>query len=310
MGSMDILVRAGFTIATDGDDRVVLTPAGKSSQAFNLVVRKQPPRPAKVTSPSNGYWLFYAPEISAAAGIALTEAGWSWLSEHGCDLRARHWHHHSPDAPPASSVPTTRPVRRGRPATVTWSVVRSLVVSSQPVRQVELAANACATQGRVSQVLSTLVDRGLVRRDTSGWVSDDRAQLAAWFIDSYPGPGGIESWWFHLDPVMTQTSLVADTYRSSVLSGDAGADTIAPWRSPTHAVVYSPALLDLTSLGFVPADGVADGSLLVVAAPSDSSVFHAGRVADPLQIAYDLHRLGGADRAEAADRVIKFALQP
>jgi hypothetical protein len=307
---MDVLVRAGFAVASEGARRVVLTPRGGIPQTFNLVVRKQPPRPSNVTAPAPGRWLLYAPEISPLVGAALSNAGWSWLSDDACDLRADAWEHRVMDASQPEEARPLRPIRRGRPASTTWSIVRSLAMSPEPLRQIELAARAGATQGRVSQVMKTLVADGLAVRDRRGWCSRDRRRLATWFLDHYPGPGGVQSWWFHLDPLLVQVASLTDNDPSLVVSGDAAADQLAPWRSPTHAVMYSPALVDLRAAGFVPADGPADGSLLLVAVPSDTSLFAGEGLADPLQIAYDLRRLGGADRAEAAERVLGAALRP
>lgn len=309
MSSMAVLERAGVTVASIGVEQVLLTPPAAAPQTFRLVVRKQPPRPSSIpTPPSPDRCLLYAPHISTACGDALTRIGWSWLSDDACDLRADEWSLQVARPPREPATPTGPQPRRGRPAAATWSVVRHLTTAERPLRQRELAAAAGATQGRVSQILNTLRTEGLVERTERGWLSTDPRRLAAWFLEQYPGTGGIESWWFHLDPVAVQVDAILATHPEVVVSGDAAADKIAAWRSPTHSVVYSSALIDLRPLGFVPAEGLHDGTVLLIAAPLDTSVLGV-RNAHPLQVAHDLRRLGGADRSEAADRVVGAALR-
>jgi hypothetical protein len=204
--------------------------------------------------------------------------------------------------------------------------------------QKTLAALANVSQPRVSQTLSTLADQRLVARGDAGWVVRDVDGLVQFWLDSYPGPGGISTYWFGLDPPRAQAQAVigllakrpggeqhsAEGEPMAVLSGDVAADIVAPWRSPMRAVVYARRGADLSGVGLTPAG--ADEATLELIVPEDPGLWppasppttrSTGRrgagaatgtqpsmpVADLLQVLWDVRRAPGPDSGEAAARV-------
>ena len=99
-----------------------------------------------------------------------------------------------------------------------------------------------------------------------------------------------------------------------VLSGDAAADVLNPWRLPTAVIAYTDADPGrIAELGFVTADDRNVASLLVRAVPDrrfegDAREIDGLRIAHPLHLAADLLTLG-SDRAEHAERIICAALR-
>ncbi|WP_449060882.1 hypothetical protein [Planomonospora algeriensis] len=97
------------------------------------------------------------------------------------------------------------------------------------------------------------------------------------------------------------------------MSGDAAADVLAPWRMPTHAVVYGDRSPDLEPWGMVPAEP--DQATLTLTVPDDRSVFmpasenlapmlteHPPWPLAPLtQLLWDLLASEASDSAEAAE---------
>jgi hypothetical protein len=89
-------------------------------------------------------------------------------------------------------------------------------------------------------------------------------------------------------------------------------DLLAPWRHPTLTVIYADQPIDMSALGFVPAEGRIDASL-IVRHTSDSTLLSACEpwphsadglpITDPLQQIWDLHDLSGEDRRKGALRL-------
>jgi hypothetical protein len=213
---------------------------------------------------------------------------------------------------------TAPPARPGRRPWGTFAIARQLLAGIVDT-QTGLAMRAGVTQGRVSQALSALTDLGLVDRDTAGagWTSKDWDGLTDWWLTTYPGPGGITTYWYGLDPVRDQARTTVRRLRAHDLpvavSGDVAADVVAPWRRPSRAVVYvdvtgAPAAADLTGAGLTPS-GPAEATLELVV-PADTSVWGPGDggppdttgdlpLADGTQILWDLSRSPGSDTDQA-----------
>lgn len=142
----------------------------------------------------------------------------------------------------------------------------------------------------------------------------DRTRALDLWLANYPGPGGTATHWAGLDGMWPATlSVLEQLPAGSVVSGDAGANLLAPWRRPTRAVVYGGQLPDLSMTGFVPVARADEASVTVVV-PADRSVwpvvaihrtFEQRQVAlvDPLQVLWDVTRSGGLDSDQAADQL-------
>ncbi|MEU5722683.1 helix-turn-helix domain-containing protein [Micromonospora sp. NPDC047738] len=177
--------------------------------------------------------------------------------------------------------------------------------------QQQLAAVTGVSQPRVSQALAALAEQGLAHRTPAGWDVADIDAVFDWWLNSYPGPGGLRTLWYGLEPPVQQAEAAVSLLTSGdsgrmAISGDVAADRVAPWRAPRRVVVYAQTGVDLTSAGLTPADeGDATVELIV---PKDPGVWPrptadeaSGSVplADPLQILWDVARAPGPDTDEA-----------
>ncbi|MGH9195729.1 MAG: hypothetical protein ACRD1T_08325, partial [Acidimicrobiia bacterium] len=108
--------------------------------------------------------------------------------------------------------------------------------------------------------------------------------------------------------------------RKVAISADVGPDLISPYRVPTHLIAYVAKPFDPGSLELVAAEGAADANV-IIRWPKDDSVFGTKattktaqvadasmQLADPTQMIWDLHQLGGEDRIEAANRLREWLL--
>lgn len=203
----------------------------------------------------------------------------------------------------------------------TSALVRALVAASRPVTQVELATLVGVSQPRVSQVLGRLARSSAVASTADGYVGRRRRLIDLYVANHRPALVGVEVSWYSLQPMREQIdglcAHAASTGTRLAVSADLAPDLLAPWRHPTLTVVYADGALDLTSAGFVRAEGRVDATVLV-RHTSDTTLLAAFEpwrrsvdglpLADPVQQIWDLHDLGGADRAEAADRLMAAVL--
>ncbi|MBM7505911.1 hypothetical protein ACFPER_02260 [Agromyces aurantiacus] len=138
------------------------------------------------------------------------------------------------------------------------------------------------------------------------------------FLAQYPGPRGITTNWYSLDPVITQANEIARGVDDArvLVSGDAGAgagaDLIAPWRKPTRAIVYGRTGLDLTANGFAESDP--ERATLEYTVPADPTIWATAtafalsaspRTVDPLICAHDVRRIGGPDADDAVEHLLE-----
>lgn len=268
--------------------------------------------PSAVVRPSEGASLLVAPAASNAAAERARAMGWSLATDNGpIWIQFSNEHVLELSGPPVP--PPRRPARPGRTPWGTLALVRRLLLAA-PAPQTRLAALAGVSQARVSQVFDRLQRERLVRHTRNGWEPTDWDALCDWWLDNYPGPGGVTTWWSSLEPPRAQALATVRTVghaTTPVVSGDVGADLIAPWRQPALAIVYAHRGVDLAaSLAPLPS---AEGATLALVVPEDRSLWPPQpitrtsdgtqlAVADGLQILYDLHRSPGTDAPEAAAR--------
>lgn len=324
------LLDAGITVRPVGPAQVSIHRSHDAGTPLIAVVRRRsaPLSPSHVRhlahgAPGRGEVLLVVPAASDAALDAARAAGISVLVV-GDGRGMRTGGHvvlsteivHLGDAEIAatSSLP---PLRPGPPPWGTLTVVRHLLTGAV-AGQRELADRAAVSQGRVSQVLSPLVEAGLVRRVTTGgqtiWVAAGWDALADWWLAAYPGPGGLSTHWYGLASVREQAQVAGNALVAGGLpvavSGDIAADVLAPWRRPARAVLYAdvrdhPDAADLTRSGLVPSG--AEEATLELLVPADPGLWAppvgetSGQVplADGMQVLWDVRRAPGSDVDQA-----------
>jgi len=321
---------------TDASPDAVLIVAGSSSDQevhhFAIEYRGRGPRPSELPLLEHrrqalakaGVPLLAAPYISEAVGENLVSAGWCWADEAGnCRLT---------DLPLAVASRVRQSVAPRDQKSPTFprgpgglAVIRTLITQAPPgtgLDQGALAQSAGVTQGRVSQVLSRLTASeatagDLVRRSPSGFWAGD--QLLETFLSAYRGAGGTERYYYCLDPPAPAAVSIQKLSPPSVdlrISADVGPDLITPLRSPTNLVVYAKAGISLPADRFVATAAQHEANVILIV-PADKSVFAARRLsatfgatelqlADPVQMIWDLHRLGGEDRVEQAEELARW----
>ncbi|MDZ7734168.1 MAG: hypothetical protein U5R31_14845 [Acidimicrobiia bacterium] len=192
----------------------------------------------------------------------------------------------------------------------------ALIAADAPCSQTELASLVGVSQPRVFEVLTQLAQKSAISARSDGYVGKPPKLLDLYVTNHRPALVGPEAPWYGLEPMREQTEqLCAHAKRSGArvaISADLAPDLLAPWRHPTLTVVYTDAALDLTEVGFVPAEGRVDATMLVryasdttLLAPFEPWPREADGIplTDPTQQVWDLHDLGGSDRAEAANRL-------
>jgi hypothetical protein len=185
-------------------------------------------------------------------------------------------------------------------------------LQSGPTSQAELARTVGITQPRVSQLLKSLVAENLVVRRDGGWGPADWDRPCDWWLDCYPGPGGVTTHWYSPDQVMMQAVRVAailGTSGRAAISGGIAAAQLVSMRTPLMAVVYTEQAEDLGRHGWDSVDAAAPS--LVLINPKDPGVWAteasaAGRVgaaplADTMQVLWDLAQAPYERAADAAD---------
>jgi hypothetical protein len=307
--------------SAEGADAILAVEVNGVRARFAAEVKARAPYPGELPGidrkrtvlAAHGVPLLIVPFVSESAGGALTKAGWSWGDEHGnFDLRAAGFvvRQRTTTSPPA---PKRRTLPRGSGS---YAVIRTLISRQEDDGEIgatALAARAHVSQPRASQVLSRLHGLGLVDPAGQGRWRPRRQDLLDRLLAEYPGPGGSESYFYSLDPPTELAAHLAPKnaqLHDFVVSADVGPDLVRPWRRPSMLILYADATIRAADLESVDAAGMNDANV-IVRVPADQSVFPAAKLegefrgvsiplADPVQMIWDLHDLGGADRAEAA----------
>jgi len=268
--------------------------------------------------------LLAAPYVSEGLGRALAERGWSWSDDAGnYELIGDRFHlarRTAAQEPRKMRHERLIPQGPGALAIIRFLIVRGGESNFGPT---ELANIAGVSQPRASQVLARLREIGLIKETRKDRHEPNREELLDAFLNEYRGPGGSEYPLYSLDPPQqTAERFSSVTGKTLVaISADVGPDLVAPWRTPTHLVVYVDRPISTKAHGLTPARDRGDANVLL-RVPDDTSVFakwhpiSAGlngaelRLADPVQMIWDLHDLGGDDRIEAAGQLKSWILRP
>lgn len=213
-------------------------------------------------------------------------------------------------------------------ARVSWTrlaILRLFALRARdPLRQTAIASRIGVSHVTVAKQLPALV--GLIERTPAGWRASDRAACWDQFLDGYPGPGGLASYFAATGDLAGQLARVerivgAQREQQMIISGDFAADFYAPWRRPTRITAYVSALPQLDQHGFASvraADATVEMRLPrdpTVQAMSTRALGGGGeerRYSDPLVAAWDLGHSQGGDVAlavaELRDRVLRETL--
>lgn len=321
--AIDLFVVAGFTVTVPADrttnGELLVSRAGTNTlvqvkerqktiyawDAKHLVEKAATPLLVVVPIASRG--LIEVAKQNSTLNVA--SVGDKRLVWHGEEILA-------PDtaATPTSSMPV--PGRRRNPWG-RWAVMRTYLLHGEPRSQIELARDTGVTQSAVSKANSVLSD--LVSRSTDGWQAKDRTGLWERFMAEYSGPGGFSTYWYALDAVIEQSSVVAaagaDAGIEVLASGDSAADALAPWRIPTRAVVYARSSIALEKLGF--AQTSRERATLQFTVPADHTIWATAAswarrtgsaTADPVIAAWDVARTGGPDAVDAVGHLRDFVI--
>lgn len=334
----EVLRRVDVGTVITGPKTVSLTLSISSQVlAAKLRVLQAPPTPSAVerdlASAGEAHILYVVPHATASLKKAAAADKVIVVSlDDGAVSYRDMWHnevtrvtHHD------SGLITLEPQRSRRPAYGRYALMRTLLRTSQPRSQKQLAAETGITQAAVSNALKRLGD--LVLRTETGWVATDPEKLFSAFIAGYPGPGGIETFWYSLRPPRaTAQSIVEEFDAENVLiSGDVGADFLQPWRRPRETVLYAngspPRAYAFASKGLAEAEPREANVKLIV--PADQTIWTTARhwpslesetnpgkspevgkeLTDPLIIAWDVLRAAGPDAPDALEEIRQYVLR-
>ena len=210
-------------------------------------------------------------------------------------------------------------VEMERPKTRRWGeatsrAVRLLAVRTIPTLQVDLARELGITQPRVSQIGRLLATESVRFADVHE--ADQRARLVHLYALHHAPAVVTETLWYDIDPsheqVARAVAYLVEVGAAAVVSADAAPDFVAPWRSLTLTVIYTDLDAPLDPAGFVPAMARGEASI-VLRHVSDASLLEPWQapreapfpLAHPLQQIWDLRDLGGEDRFEASERLMR-----
>jgi transcriptional regulator with XRE-family HTH domain len=207
-----------------------------------------------------------------------------------------------------------------------YGIVRLLALSSTALTQVDIARRTGVSQAAVSQTMSHLDNQ--VARTLKGWHAIDRGALWDYFMRTYPGPGGLATYWLAIDDPASQLARVRQASRTpekrNLVSGDIAADHYAPWRRPSRVVLYTSSMKSLHKAGFAEARAheasleirvAADPTIAPMAGNWETSGQHHStliinnELVDPLLAAWDMNRTPGPDVPEALHKLRNRALR-
>ncbi|WP_156313165.1 helix-turn-helix domain-containing protein [Micromonospora sp. HK10] len=309
------LTEAGVVLIPRDADRIELT-YGTSRATLTVIASPTPLRPRDIAALVSRHaepCLVIVPAATPGVREAVEAAGWSWLAEDGQRITGvlRIGRQRIGLQPPAAAA--GRSAKPGRVPWGTFTLVRRMIQRPYATQQ-ELAVLVGVSQPRVSQALRSLAEEEIVRRTPSGWTIRDIDAAIRWWLATYPGPGGISTYWYSLPPPVEQARAVVERVGTAdrhgvAVSGDVAADIIAPWRAPNRAILYARTGVDLAGAGFVPAGE--EEATLEFTVPKDPGLWPPSveevtvdlPLADPLQILWDVQRSPGPDSEEAAQRV-------
>lgn len=303
-----LLREAGVRIDGGGLENLALTLPDGTHRVARVKVMLKSPSPSVLRDHDQGGLRLY---IVPTASSAIKDAAFEGTADlivlnpptvilNGAPLLT------SADAATLSAAP------RGPKPWGRLAAERILALSGEPVRQVEIAVAAGMSQQATSKALKTL-GKLVHYGQHDGWSAPDREKLIDHWLETYPGPGGLPSYWYGLDPIPSQArqaiTIAQELEAEPLLSGDMAADLIAPWRHPARTHIYLRQAVDFTDAGFSPA--TPEEATLVATIPADKTLWGTAAIgkprplptADPVIVLWDLLHETGPDAPEAASHV-------
>lgn len=242
--------------------------------------------------------------IPRGLGTAARQAGVSYLDRRGHGRVIAPGFVYVVEPRPGS---TLLPPQRSSPfAPAASRVVRALLVD--PVHHWRLSDVARVTEsnpGNVHRILASLVDMGLVERDDDFYVVPDPGSLLEAWADQTQPPRERYSMNIEESPFADAMRLTKDVRSPAVISGELGAELLAPYLASESAVVHITDEDDFRRVAesgrrVLPPSVAQRGRLLIDLVDTGAGQFAASvqglRVAHPVQIYVDLYRDRGRGR--------------
>lgn len=310
-GGLIGLVTPGSALRPWTGGRVRLSAPDGGQAVFTIRRTARAPRGSEPVPPPGPRSLWITRRLSSTQAVRLREAGWFFVSDEGIWLTVAGYSSDSRSDESNTGSGPTHP---------DWSPAFSRVVHAilaMPVEarlvQTGLARVAGVSQPHVSGVLTKLVASGLLDDRSHAPAADTWLALAqAWARARTWMP--ITTYWTGVTDLAEALCVVrAVLPQPWVVSGDVGADILAPWRRPEQLVVLARGgtlaetpLVQVTSEE--PAQVVLHATTDQVALPEDATALswrsQQLAVAQPLQVWWDVLRSPGTDAPEAAAHLI------
>lgn len=302
-------------------DLSLRVPGWKDPVPFRVVLRHTPPRPHSLRAifeqrgdtTSDVHLLMVVPKASSEAlaqarqlGISVIVGGEDDLHGMLSDGRGR-WFFLE-----GSGETKDRAGGRKRRGPRPWGLyaVAFEVLAQFPhrPRQVDLARNLDLSQGLVSRALHR------VHKIASPTDDDPRPAIAQWLREDYPTDTRATTTWMTLgspaESARSVSHLLSKHQIPHAVSGQVAADQIAPWSRPQTALVWTPALLDLTAAGATPV-APAEANL-ILSVPADPHLLATTTMGDddrlpvisPWRVWLDVVRSGDEEGADMLMRAL------
>lgn len=311
MDWVDRLADAGIGVeAVDGSQVRLSAPHGGQA-VFTIRRTARAPRGSESVPQPGPRSLWITRRLSSTQASRLREAGWFFVSDEEVWLDVAGY---SASSPSHESNTGSGPTYPDWPSAFS-RVVHAILATPVGARLVQtgLAGVAGVSQPYVSGVLTKLVANGLLDDRLHAPAADTWLNLAQAWAQARV--------WMPITTYWTGVADLADALRAVravlpqpwVVSGDVGADILAPWRRPEQLVVLArggtlagTSLVQVTSEE--PAQVVLQATADKVALPENAPMLswrsQQVAVAQPLQVWWDVLRSPGTDAPEAAAHLL------
>jgi hypothetical protein len=208
--------------------------------------------------------------------------------------------------------PERRPTMRRRP----WgrfAVARNIIRRGGTLSsQIATSEATGISQPAVSKAYTILRAEGFLPSGGARRLTQSQFKsLIDYAIDSYPGAGGISTYWYSSSAPTLAVELAEELAEAdAAISGDYAADEFAPWKQPRTLTIYAPTGLDLARHGL--AESNPSTANVILRVPEDATIWRTAhewgdartaRFTDPVLTAWELSQSTDVDAQQAVDRV-------
>jgi len=316
---LDLLSQVGCSVVPLGP-RLVRIDNGEQSTIARVVPLQQPPTPATISrevkrarDAGADIPLFLIPRANGTVRNAGMKGE---LAAVGAEDRTVIVNGQVLDLSGERSTPRSTMRRRpwGRFAVARDVIRRGGTLSSQ----VAAAEAVGISQPGAGKAIAILRAEGFVPSAGARQLTPPQLKaLIDYAIDSYPGPGGISTYWYNSStPTLVRELAEALHEANALISGDFAADDFAPWKQPRTLTIYTPSGLDFASRGL--AESNRSSANVIVRVPEDATIWRtaakwadrgSARFTDPVITGWELSQSGDVDNGQAIDRVKQRLLQ-